>query len=229
MQIWQEFIFIERSGFYFGFLFGVFQSIGVIFYPDLWVLPIYGFLVGWFTNYVALKLIFSPLEPVRFCGFTFHGLFLRRQKEVSATFSRIICVDIVHVKAVWESILNGPKKDNFDSILRAHTILFAEKLLKAIKPFVVIALGNNTFSQLKEDLAMSVIEKLPTIIDHSYLYMTEAMNLEQTMREKLEALPYAEFEVLLHTAFQEDEILLIIVGGILGMITGIIQLYIFRK
>lgn len=40
----KEFIFIRRSGFYFGFLFGLVQM-GVFFvYPHNWVLPIFGFL-----------------------------------------------------------------------------------------------------------------------------------------------------------------------------------------
>jgi hypothetical protein len=81
-----EFIFIRRSGFYFGFLFGctcfwhqwnhcnyncnfmhqyphktclftvtVAQMAVWFFYAEDWVLPICGFAVGWFTNYVALK------------------------------------------------------------------------------------------------------------------------------------------------------------------------------
>ena len=51
----KEFIFIRRSGFYFGFLFGLVQMAIWFVYDASWILPVAGFLVGWFTNYIALK------------------------------------------------------------------------------------------------------------------------------------------------------------------------------
>jgi hypothetical protein len=40
----------------------------------------------------------------------------------------------------------------------------------------------------------------------------------------MQKLSYAEFEGVLHPAFEEDEILLILVGGLLGLLVGGIQL-----
>lgn len=102
-----EFTFIRRSGFYFGFLFGLFQMLVWFFYQGDWILPVAGFLVGWFTNYVALKVIFRPLEPRTFLCWKIQGIFLRRQKEVSAVYSRVIMTEILHVKAMWDAIFTG--------------------------------------------------------------------------------------------------------------------------
>jgi len=223
----KEFTFIERSGFFFGFIFGAFQSLVMYFYTQSWLYPVFGFAVGWFTNFVALKVIFKPTDPVKICGSTIHGIFLKRQKEVSSTYARVVCVEIVHTKAMWDAILNGPKKSNFYAMLRAHTIVFTEKLVQGIKPFALVALGDDQFGELKECVANKVIERIPTIIDESYIYATEAMALEETIKERMKKLSSEEFESVLHPAFEEDEILLIMVGGVLGMIVGIIQLYTF--
>ena len=75
----EEFKFIERSGFYFGFLFGIPTMLFWHFFPVWWILPVGGLLVGYLTNEIALKLIFSPKRPVKFIGFTFQGMFLKRQ------------------------------------------------------------------------------------------------------------------------------------------------------
>ena len=42
----KEFVFIRRSGFYFGFLFGCIQMVIWFFYDADWILPVAGFLVG---------------------------------------------------------------------------------------------------------------------------------------------------------------------------------------
>ena len=53
------------------------------FYDATWVLPVAGFAVGYFTNWVALKLIFEPAAPVNLGCYTLQGLFLKRQHEAA--------------------------------------------------------------------------------------------------------------------------------------------------
>ena len=95
------------SGFYFGFLFGLFETAMWIFYKQKWTLPVAGFLAGYLTNWLALKIIFYPLDPFRiYNGITLQGLFLKRQKQISETFARINCVEILHIKAMWYVLCN---------------------------------------------------------------------------------------------------------------------------
>ena len=221
----QEFIFIRRSGFYFGFLFGVMQMIVWFFYPADWILPVAGFGVGWVTNWMALKVIFQPLEPINICGYMLQGIFLKRQTEVSAVFARVVCVEILHIKAIWTAIFNGRLSKNFYAMLRAHTLVFTDKLLVEIEPLAIAAMGSDKFLQMKEDIAQKVLDKIPSVIDVSYEYTQEALDMETTIRTKMAELPAAEFEGVLHPAFEEDEIQLIALGGLLGAIVGVIQLF----
>mmetsp|Transcript_14777 Transcript_14777/g.41835 ORF Transcript_14777/g.41835 Transcript_14777/m.41835 type:complete len:416 (+) Transcript_14777:274-1521(+) len=221
----QEFIFIRRSGFYFGFMFGLIQMTVWLFYPASWILPVAGFLVGWVTNWIALKIIFEPLEPKYFLCWTIHGIFLKRQAEVSETFARVICTEILHVRAMWDAIFTGPLHKNFFAMLRAHTLVFTDKMTAEIKPLAIAGMGSaDKFNQMKESIAQKVLEKLPDVIDASYEYTQQALDMEATIRTKMSAISSAEFEGVLHPAFQEDEIQLIALGGVLGAIVGVLQL-----
>lgn len=42
----------------------------------------------------------------------------------------------------------------------------------------------------------------------------------------MSALPYEDFEGVLHPVFEEDEVKLIVVGSVLGALVGIFQLYV---
>ncbi len=48
--------------------------------------------------------------------------------------------------------------------------------------------------------------------------------IERLMRERMQALSSDEFQDLLRPAFQEDEWILILVGGFLGAMAGLAQL-----
>ena len=78
-----------------------------------------------------------------------------------------------------------------------------------------------------EGRAERVVKLLPQCMLRKNVdaYMTEALDLERTLRDKMAALPPGEFERLLHPVFEEDEFKLIILGGILGVCIGLLQNY----
>jgi len=196
-------------------------------YDGSWLLPVCGFIVGWFTNFLALKVIFRPLHPIAIGPYKLQGLFLKRQNEVSEVFARINCVELLGTEQIWDAILTGPNRKNFQLLLRNHSIIFTEKLIGGLRPLALTAMGTEKFLLMKEDIATKVILKLPNIIGLSYDYTTEALQMETTIRTKMQGLGPAEFEGVLHPAFEEDEMTLIMVGGFLGMLVGIVQIGIF--
>jgi uncharacterized membrane protein YheB (UPF0754 family) len=66
-------------------------------------------------------------------------------------------------------------------------------------------------------------ESLPDILPRTFEYMDEAMGMEQTIRESLQAMPPDEFIGILRPAFEADELKLILVGGVLGAAAGALQ------
>jgi uncharacterized membrane protein YheB (UPF0754 family) len=79
-----ELKFLTNSGLWFGFLLGLIQMLVALFVSNPWSLSFGGLIVGLATNWLALKWIFTPVNPTKILGFgPFQGLFLTRQKEVS--------------------------------------------------------------------------------------------------------------------------------------------------
>src|SRR5436190_24193795 len=60
-----EMAFIARCGIYFGFVLGLAQAAVWALTKNPWVLPVFGGCIGLFTDWLAIKLIFVPREPVR--------------------------------------------------------------------------------------------------------------------------------------------------------------------
>ena len=88
----KELTFLTDSGLWFGFLLGMLQLAVALLWDNPWTLSFGGLIVGLATNWLALKWIFEPVNPTPIVGnLVLQGLFLRRQKEVSAgTYNRIV-------------------------------------------------------------------------------------------------------------------------------------------
>jgi hypothetical protein len=76
-----ELIFLVDSGLWFGFLLGIFQLAVALYWDNPWSLSIGGLIVGLATNWLALKWIFEPVNPLKIGPIVLQGLFLRRQNE----------------------------------------------------------------------------------------------------------------------------------------------------
>jgi uncharacterized membrane protein YheB (UPF0754 family) len=63
-----EFRFIARSGIYFGFAIGLIQMVTWALTHSALIMPMFGLFTGWFTDWLALKMVFNPKQPVRYFG-----------------------------------------------------------------------------------------------------------------------------------------------------------------
>ncbi len=221
-----EFRFIERSGFVFGFLFGIAQMSLWLFYKGAWVLPVAGLLVGYFTNWIALKMIFEPQQPKRIMGYTFHGLFHKRQDEVARDYGTLVSQELITPANIFEALLKGPYSDKLFAFIQERVSSVLDETTSLAKPFMALTMGSRTYNEIKSDIVANVVEELPETMRNIVDYAEDAMDLKHTIIERLAALPADQFEGMLRPAFEEDEWLLIAVGAALGLAVGFFQLFV---
>ena len=222
----EEFKFIERSGFTFGFLFGIVQMLVWYFYPKFWILPLFGLLVGYATNWLALKLIFNPIEPISFLGVTYQGLFIKRQNEVSKEYAYMLAHDIFTFDRIFASIITGPTKDRFVNLITDHANHAIDEAAGLSKPVITLLAGKRSYEKIKNIAIDKTLKELPNSVKPVFPYAEKAMDLENIFRTRMQHLPPRDFVDFLRPVFQEDELKLILVGAVLGMGAGIGQLFI---
>lgn len=220
---YNELQFIRDCGAYMGGIFGVVQVILWIWYSAGWMLPAFGFVVGLISNFIALKMIFNPVEAKHVCGLTIQGLFLRRQKEVSDVYAQIVAENVLYARNIIRAIIKGPLSDKFFEVLERHISQSTDKYFGPTKPFLRLFRSEQKMQHLKKSVADDLMQKAPDAIRHIQSHLDQAMGLEDLLSEKLRSLPSTDFEGLLHPVFQEDEWKLILMGGVLGIVIGCLQ------
>ncbi len=217
-----EFRFVTNSGFYFGFLFGLIQIPVFILVPGNWVLPLFGFIVGIATNWLALNVIFRPLNPVRVGPFRIQGLFLRRQKDVAESFARLTTEELVTLRNIMYQVVNGPRGDRTKALIKRQL----KPLLNGgfIRTAAQLTVGPGGYADLKKAVEDKAVDLAVEPFDDDRFNRERSSIIERLMRERMQALSSEDFQDLLRPAFQEDEWILILVGGFLGAMAGTAQL-----
>ena len=219
-----EFRFIINSGFYFGFLFGLVQMTVWYFYQSWWVLPFFGLLVGYATNWIALNVIFRPLHEKKVGPLRLQGLFLKRQPEVAESFCHIVTHEILTVGNIVNAILEGPKGDRASNMVKKHMKPLVDETAGLGKALTQVAFGATGFATLKAQVGQKALEISRISFNNPVFEADRARAVKSIMVERMIALSSEEFQDLLRPCFQEDEIKLILVGAFLGFAAGVGQL-----
>ncbi len=219
-----EFRFISISGLYFGVLLGMPIAVLWVIAQPGWLLPITGLLVGWVTNWLALKMIFEPVEPRQVGPFRWQGLFLKRQPEVSEAYAAFFAERILHPQALTQAVLEGPASDRLVALLQVYASEAVDSAASLAKPVAQVAIGSQAWDQLRYAIAQRLADVVPSELDRVQEYAGEALNLQGELERNLKRLPSQDFEQVLRPVFREDETTLIAVGAILGGLAGVLQL-----
>jgi uncharacterized membrane protein YheB (UPF0754 family) len=221
----KEFPFIEKSGAYFGFLFGLPTMVAWIYFPQWWVLPMGGLIVGYLTNWIALKIIFEPKHPIKFLGMTFQGMFLKRQKEVSRVYADIIESKLMTSKNIMEIALHGSGSGQLLELIEMHVNDAIERYVAMAQPYFGLGVGSERYFQMKQLAVKRIFEDSEKYLAYAYEYTNKALRIGDDLCERMQALSPEEFEGVLRPAYEADEWKLIVTGALLGMVAGFIQLY----
>lgn len=214
-----EMAFIARSGIYFGFALGLVQTLVWALTKEPLVLPLFGMCIGWFTDWLAIKLVFFPRE--RKLGF--QGIFQKRRDEVAEQYGRLVANEVMTVPNILESVLNGPRADRLKALVEKVVWETVDEQAELARPLVISAIGEHRLRQMKRDAAMKAVQRLPDTIRHAEDYLTETLDVGNTIATKMRDLTRVEYEDLLRPAFRRDEWKLIAVGAIIGFAVGELQ------
>jgi uncharacterized membrane protein YheB (UPF0754 family) len=216
----EELSFIVRSGFYFGFLLGIPQVPLFAVLGYWWILPVGGVLVGYLTNWLALRVIFRPIEPRKVGPFTIQGLFLRRQPEVAEAYAQLIADDVVTLGNMSDEMLHGPQSDRTRRLIEDRLRPSIDRSLGLAQPAVRVAVGTREYDAIRESVASEAVERTIEPLADPEFNRRQSEAVRGLLVARMRELPPPDFSELLRSATREDEWLLILLGAVLGFLAG---------
>jgi uncharacterized membrane protein YheB (UPF0754 family) len=135
----------------------------------------------------------------------------------------MIAREIITIPNLLEAVLSGPKSDRLFAMITREVQKTIDAQASVVKPFVAIAVGTKRFQELKQTAAAKAAERVPETIRYAENYAVNALDVRNTIVDRMRKLSALEFEQLLRPAFRQDEWKLIAVGAVIGGLVGELQ------
>ncbi|MBB3045830.1 uncharacterized membrane protein YheB (UPF0754 family) [Litorivivens lipolytica] len=218
---------IILSGLFLGFPLGIAQALTWYYFPNAWVLPLFGVLVGAGTNWIALQIIFKPGEPVNILGYKLQGIFIKRQQVVSAQFAESFTSQFLDVRGLFDYIWQGENSDEVHRLVRRkiRKVMDKNRFSSTFDKLMRISGQKTEFDAMTISL---VQDRLMRTLDQPKVTRKLLEPINNLIARRLSALSPQQFQGLLMPIFESEQWIVILVGGFLGGAAGTAQLvYLF--
>ena len=182
--------------------------------------------IGWFTNWVAIKMLFHPKEPKKILGITFHGIFPKRQQQFAEKLGKLVSEELLSFKEIEEKIINPDNLSKMMPLVEGKIDLFLREKLSSVFPMISMFIGQNTINQLKLVFMQELETMFPEIIGSYMKHLESELDLEKMVTKKVAGFSSDKMEMILNQIMSKEFRFVEIIGGVLGLLIGILQVLI---
>lgn len=186
-------------------------------------IPIISAFIGWFTNWIAIKMLFHPKEPKKILGITFHGIFPKRQRQFAEKLGKLVSAELLSFSDIESKITDPNNLDKIMPAVEKHIDDFLRIKLADAMPVISMFIGDKTINQLKEIFMAEMRSLFPVIMGNYMGKLKEDLDLEKIVVNKVASFSSDKLESILNQIMAKEFKFVEIIGGVLGLVIGILQ------
>ncbi len=192
----------------------------------LFLLPLIAALIGWMTNYIAVKMLFHPKEPKKIVGITFHGVFPKRQNVLAKKLGQLVADELFSVSDVSAKIKEFAISDEaMNEVGKRIEMTIRNKLVQAF-PMLAMFLTDEMVEKVTGLFKNELKDFLSATSQGMGEKLEENLNVEAMVKERVNAFSSEKLEKLLNQLMKKEFKFIELVGAILGFLIGCLQLVI---
>lgn len=192
--------------------------------PDLWTwitIPAIGGVIGWSTNWLAVKMIFRPIRPRRFLGIRIQGLVGRRQHELAKAIGRVVGNHLVEHKDVVKSL----NKLDFHGILGGVLDRGLGPKIQELRGLPLIGgfLTEERVRDLRNSIVDGIMKHKETVLDEVERGLAAGLDVPDLVEKKVAGFAIEKLEALILEVASRELKAIEALGGVLGVLIGLTQ------
>ncbi|RKD32587.1 hypothetical protein BET03_10620 [Thermohalobacter berrensis] len=186
------------------------------------MLAIIGALIGWFTNIIAIKLIFRPIEPIviPILNLKVQGLIPKRREEIAKSIGEVIEEELISIEEIIDKVI---EKENLSDIV----FVIKRKINEVLKdrlPAIIPTTFKNIIYSYVDDLVDKEGEKILKDLAEKMVHKaTTKVRLSNLVEEKINSFELERIEKIVLSVAKKELKHIEVLGGILGFLIGTIQ------
>ncbi len=182
-----------------------------------------GAMIGWITNFIAIKMLFRPYKEVNFIFFKIQGLLPKRRNEIGNSIAEVVNNELVSVKDIISKISPEDIEENIGLIVdRILESRLKEEIVKNF-PMAAFFLSDSMLEKIKHIIKQSILDHKEEMINVFAEYLENKVDIKSIIVEKVNGFSLEKIEEIIITLAKKELKHIEYIGAVLGGIIGLVQ------
>jgi len=191
----------------------------------IYLLPILAALIGWITNYLAIKMLFHPHQPKKILGLTFQGVFPKRQAQIAEKLGDLVANELFSMQDVAQKIEDlSTQPEVLEEVGKRIEKTIRGKLISAF-PMLSMFLSDEMIEKVTNLFKGELEDFLRVSAQGLAVKMKDSVDVQGLVREKVQAFSSNKIEELLLSFMEQEFRFIEKIGAVLGFLIGCIQVF----
>lgn len=188
----------------------------------IYIIPFISALIGWFTNYLAVKMIFRPKEEINILGIKIQGLIPKRKHDLAEKIGETVEKELISHQDIHDAVNTEDfREEILNSVMTAIDKFINEKL--GSNPIVAMMLSGDAATSIKDMLKGELRGILPDMMENMFEKVESRLNFKEIVKGKIDDFELDKLEQIIYNIAAKELKAIEILGGVLGFIIGIAQ------
>ena len=189
---------------------------------EIIIMALVGGCIGWFTNFLAVKLIFRPLNPVRIpvIGFEFQGLVPKRRNEIAASIGKTVEEQLLSIEELSKH-LNTEK--NREVIIKNIRVGILRVVNEKLPSFIPIGIKNTILNYIGDVIDKESKTFISNNMDKLIEDAVKTVDVSKLVEQKINDFDLMELESIILSLSKRELKYIELLGGVLGFFIGLFQ------
>lgn len=182
-----------------------------------------GAMIGWITNFIAIKMLFRPYKEINLIFFKIQGLLPKRRNEIGNSIAEVVNNELVSVKDIISKISPEDIEENIGLIVdRILESRLKEEIVKNF-PMAAFFLSDSMLEKIKHIIKQSILDHKEEMINVFAEYLENKVNIKSIIVEKVNGFSLEKIEEIIITLAKKELKHIEYIGAVLGGIIGLVQ------
>ncbi len=187
-------------------------------------LPLVGAIIGWVTNYIAIRLLFRPITPWRLGLVVFQGLIPKRREQIAQKVGQVVADQLFSMDELSDRIDMASMQKEADRLTRQVVERWCQQKMGMLPG----ALRQVCSSYLRDMVAAEMAANFPRMAKTLLRRMREQVDVKKVVAEKINLLALEDVEKLVLDVAARELKQIERLGAVLGFIIGLLQAAVFH-
>ena len=183
-----------------------------------------GALIGWFTNYLAIRLLFRPYNEINLVFFKLQGLIPKRRHEIAVNIAEVIETELISIREIGDKLdTSSFEYDDLDAFLDR---LVKEKIKAELlekNPFLKMFINDGMLNKIRDYIKKLILDNKEELFQLLLSVIEKNVDLKGHIIEKMDNFSLREIEDIIIKISKKELKHIEILGGILGGIIAVFQ------